>query len=113
MHHLWLVPAVPLALFGSGLGLMLCDIKPGLLLMAASWADVRAGGDLWKREAGHDHATRRGRRVVHGGRRGGMSGHRGSGAVWSGHLYPEEFPTENVLDQMDGPGPSPGCVGAR
>ena len=37
MHHLWLVPAVPLALFGSGLGLMLCDIKPGLLLMAASW----------------------------------------------------------------------------
>jgi len=37
MHHLWLVPAVPLALFGIGLGLMLCDIKPGLLLMAASW----------------------------------------------------------------------------
>jgi hypothetical protein len=28
MHHLWLVPAVPLALFGSGLGLILCDIKP-------------------------------------------------------------------------------------
>ena len=37
MHHLWLVPAVPLALFGLGLGLMLCDIKPGLVLMAAAW----------------------------------------------------------------------------
>jgi hypothetical protein len=37
MHPLWLVPAVPLALFGLGLGLMLCDIKPGLLLMAAAW----------------------------------------------------------------------------
>jgi hypothetical protein len=37
MHHLWLVPAVPLALFRIGLGLMLCDIKPGLLLMATSW----------------------------------------------------------------------------
>ena len=37
MHPLWLVPAVPLALFGIGLGLMLCDIKPGLLLMAAAW----------------------------------------------------------------------------
>jgi hypothetical protein len=37
MHHLWLMPAVPLALFGIGLGLMLCDIKPGLWLMAATW----------------------------------------------------------------------------
>jgi hypothetical protein len=37
MHHLWLMPAVPLALFGIGLGLMLCDIKPGLWLMAAAW----------------------------------------------------------------------------
>lgn len=34
---LWLVPAAPLALFGFGLGLMLCDIKPGLILMAVSW----------------------------------------------------------------------------
>ena len=37
MHPLWLVPAVPLALFGIGIGLMMCDIKPGLLLMAAAW----------------------------------------------------------------------------
>ena len=35
--HLWLAPAVPLALFGIGFGLMMCDIKPGLVLMAAAW----------------------------------------------------------------------------
>jgi hypothetical protein len=37
MPHLWLIPAAPLALFGIGLGLRLCDIKPGLWLMAAAW----------------------------------------------------------------------------
>src|SRR5262249_9364953 len=87
--------------------------QAGALAHGRCLAAVRAGGALLERAAGRWPATRRGRCVVHGGRRGGLSGPHGSGAVWSGHLFPEAFPTAHVLEQRDGPGPSPGCVGVR
>ncbi|WP_461088046.1 hypothetical protein [Spirosoma gilvum] len=36
-NYIWLVPVIPLLLVIAGIGLILCDLKPGLGLVGLGW----------------------------------------------------------------------------